>query len=223
MRANQIESRMSEEVAELVTTSRAITTLKKGTLSGDSISERVQSGEALPPELTKDLEAQIDGNQQPFGQALQAAMAGVSNVAPTPTAQITRTETSGIPAIQSAASPASISPASAAIAPMQIQNVSFERSAAGASLSVSASFGTLGPVGMTISKSESGGFKVVVDPGANALAGQLVRDKTAIQSRLQALGIKVSSLEVAELESSPQQARRNSRRLSTDPDEELIA
>jgi hypothetical protein len=234
LRANRLESRISEEVAELVGTTRAIAELRgkfeesqirtpatsqsvaynahstdqtlKAAVPNQTASERLTDrvpGETrLEPVPAPPASTQIAPQAQPLQPQLMQAPAAL------------RAEPLSIRAIEA---PTPIS------APLQIGNVEFHRHESHSALTISASIGSAPPVNLVITKGEGSGLKVVVDPGVSGLAGQLSRDKSVLQSRLQALGIKVTSLEVGPADDSPQQARRNSRKALTDPDEELIA
>jgi hypothetical protein len=238
LRANRVESRMSEEVAELVGTTRAIADLR-GRFEESQISSSVTS-QSLPF-----LTNAASSDQSPKGTALQQSVVDISSLLAASTADTPRVPATPISipvpnALQTQTlqpqlvqapvvlrtEPASIRAIEASgpiAAPLQIGHVEFHRHESHSALTISASIGSAPPVNLVITKGEGSGLKVVVDPGVSGLAGQLSRDKSVLQSRLQALGIKVTSLEVGSADGSPQQARRNSRKALMDPDEELIA
>jgi hypothetical protein len=214
IRANRLESRMSEEVAELVGTTRAIAALKGGFEErgvNPSLSEA-----AKPPTTPVSLLVPMDDSLIPPASVIQK---GIEAPHAQPTQPVSFVPPTKVELSASRAAELS-APASPAL---QIQTVQFEKHETHAALTVNASMGSASPVRMVITKGEGNGLKVLVDPGVGTLAGTLTRDKSIIQSRLQALGIKVSSLEVGSADTSPQQARRNSRKHTTDQDEELIA
>jgi hypothetical protein len=231
LRANRLESRISEEVAELVGTTRAIAGLRgkleEGLIqappSNPSATNQPSQLQKTPllqdlgPELGRDLTTdQGPGQSQPD----QASLLRLPNANVAQSATIQPQPTQALPVLRSE----SLATRSVeAPAPLHVSNVEFQRNEHHSSLTISASVGMGSPVNLVITKGDSSGLKVLVDPGISGLAGQLSRDKGMLASRLQALGIKVTSLEVGPADDSPQQARRNSRKLLTDPDEELIA
>jgi hypothetical protein len=197
-RANQVESRLSEEVAELASTAKAIANLRSNSAErgaqrvDDKFSALGQSDLALgdkPREL---------GQLNPL--MLQPQTVVAQNIS-------TPTPTRGIEAIS-------------APQPLEIHNVKFEHGENQAALSLQCALGNHGTVGVSIIKGDSAGLKVVVEPGSGVTASALLKDRAAIQSRLSALGIKVASLEVGQGETPAFQSRSGSRKLSKDDEYE---
>ena len=76
---------------------------------------------------------------------------------------------------------------------------------------------------MSLMKADGGGIKVMLDPTGSRVASGIAHDKGILQARLQALGIKVSAIEVASPEGVESSLGRAGRRVRRDDDEERIA
>jgi hypothetical protein len=86
--------------------------------------------------------------------------------------------------------------------------------------------GQHGLVGLQITRGETGGLKVAIDPAVSSIASGVMRDKTAIQSRLRALGIKVDTLDIATPDTTSGASKRKKNSANTakdDEDENVIA
>lgn len=93
-------------------------------------------------------------------------------------------------------------------------------------LSIRCAVGADKSVSLSLVKREGEGVKVVLNPSCHVAAGVAVREKGVIQARLQALGVKISSLEVES--GDPQghktsRSRRNRYASLGDDDESLVA
>jgi len=79
---------------------------------------------------------------------------------------------------------------------LEVRSLEHTRESSQSSLSVTCSMGPLGSIGMRLVKRDGEGVHAILDPTVGAVAGRVVAEKAAIVTRLQGLGVKVSSLEV---------------------------
>jgi hypothetical protein len=91
------------------------------------------------------------------------------------------------------------------------------------SFSLSCAVGRHGPLALSLLKEQGAGIKVLVDPSIGRLAPTLVTERGVLQARLNALGIKVVSIQVGRLDDAPAGLERAPRRARRDDDEERIA
>jgi len=206
IKANKVESRLSEEVAELVTTSRSVMKVR-ATLSGET---EPRDGAALT-DVARETVA-LTKPQQPQVQA--PAQLGITVQAPVLPA-LAATATSRV------AIPSTLGPVGGA----GISDVSFSQVRNEPTLSLKCNLGSQGVVGLRVTKAESGGgLKVLIDPSAIGVASGVLREKGAIQARLQAMGIKVSTIELGASENDPSMTRGAKRsRLHAEEDEDDIS
>jgi hypothetical protein len=82
-------------------------------------------------------------------------------------------------------------------APMEIELIHTASGSEQASVSVSCAVAGGGSVGLRVTKSDSGeGIRAIIDPSTGPLAARIVADKGSVVARLQALGVKVTSLDI---------------------------
>lgn len=211
-RAQRIESRSSEEITDLAVALKSMRSEGGGASLSKVTSKRPPVDEAVEG-LERGSESKVEtrssfgGTIDPMSTRLAAPMA---------------------PAITPVVDSAPVMKVEALSQPQPVEVHALECSngAKVSQLSIQCSLGANGPVTLSLVKREGEGLKVVIDPSASGLAGQISRDKSVIQSRLQAMGIKVSSLEVGQSDAAdPNRAgmRRGSRRLFEDDDETTFA
>lgn len=111
-------------------------------------------------------------------------------------------------------------------AALEVQTIECRTHQNGTELSIRCAIGSERSVSLSIIKREGEGLKVTLNPSCSVSAGVVVREKGLIQARLQAMGFKISSLEVETGGSQGSRAFR-SRRSRTggleDDDETLVA
>lgn len=198
-RANQIESRLSEEVAELASTAKAISNLRRPTTEKGDIKLDDPISNTLRSELAASDKAR-EATQAALAATMPQPVSAASNIA-------NLTPIKGVEPLR-------------ATGAVDIQNVTFHRGDNQAALSLQCALGNHGTVGVSIVKGDNAGLKVVVDPGSGVTASALLKDRAAIQSRLGALGIKVASIEVGQSDPMPLGNRNGSRKLSKDDEYE---
>jgi hypothetical protein len=86
------------------------------------------------------------------------------------------------------------------LAPVAVRSLQHTIEPHRSSLSVTCSVGNLGSIGLRLVQGEGDGVHATVDPAIGILAGRVAAEKSAIMSRLQGLGLKLSSLEIATAE-----------------------
>lgn len=185
IRANQVESRLSEEVADLVTTSKTVMNLRASL--GGEVEPR---DKVLPQEFVSEVGSPLDrtstiqqrqihdpSNLIPISRNMLPPPHGLQ-LSPTPTPTISL-----------------LGPAS--IGSVAISDVSFSKTHKEPTLSLTCALGAHGTMGLKVIKAQcGGGVKVLIDPLSSGVAPGVLREKGAIQSRLQAMGIKVSGIEI---------------------------
>jgi hypothetical protein len=166
-RANQVESQLSEDLADLVSTAKTVLDFRASRSTTNTTSNAPQ--------------IQPTKNAGPLYQPQVVNQIGISNVA-------------------------------------------FTRDQGQPSLSLACAIAGGGSVNLQITKADKGGLKVVIDPSIGSVASGLIRDKLSIQSRLQAIGIKVSAIEVGvtgDTTGAPKRAKRS--QFSEEEDEGVIS
>lgn len=221
VRANQVESRLSEEVADLVTTSQTVMKLRGLRSAEAEALGQVALGDVSPADgLPSDR-----GSMKPDLAVVAGAPLAISSL--TPSLQqggvsLPSPQPSQAPLLV-ASSPLS-PPIGIARAPSPAQigitNISCTTTQSQPSLSLSCSLGNRGTVGLQITKAESGGLKVLIDPSVGTLASGVLREKGAIQSRLQAMGIKVSTIDIGVAGDSPGMMKRAKRSVMNEDEDE---
>ena len=182
IKANQVESRLSEEVADLVTTSRTVMNLRA------RLGAEAEPRHAPPLGEVGGEGGALVGQTATPGQLL-LSMGPQGGAAGQPTLPTI------IPSASVQAPAAPSTPVS--VGQVGISNVAFSQGQNEPTLSLTCALGTQGTVGLRVSKAETGGgLKVIIDPSASGLASGVLRERSAIQSRLQAMGIKVSTIEL---------------------------
>ncbi|MFN4896391.1 MAG: hypothetical protein ACK5HO_11440 [Pseudomonadota bacterium] len=206
IRANQIESALSEEMANLVASFRLV---KK---TGLNFNLDRPSAELTP--FTYNAErptSRAEGLEcAPRFQNTLAPMTrdispGVPSAFSRPRSDLFR---SGGVVVNSCPSPAQI-----LIREVVIGSVNSQPS-----ISLRCQLGARGAVSLQITKVETGAFRVVIDPGS--ATGGLIREKGAIQARLNSLGIRVAELEIAAPEGMPGIIKRLKRPSGREEDDE---
>lgn len=221
IRANQVESRLSEEVADLVTTSRTVMNLRNS---------RSVEAEAIGRECSGDV-SMADGQVFDRGATRSdswAAAASLSTSTPlTPPQQQVMVQLPSPQPLQTAPgigfNPVSNSISISRPTPMAqigITNVAFTTTQNQPSLSLTCSLANRGTVGLQITKAENGGLKVLIDPSVGTLASGVLREKGAIQSRLQAMGIKVTEIDIGVSSDSPGTMKRAKRSTISEEEDE---
>ena len=82
-------------------------------------------------------------------------------------------------------------------APMEVELIHTASSSEQVSVSVSCAVPGGGSVGLRVTKSDSGeGVRAIIDPSTGPLAARIVADKGSVVARLQALGVKLTSLDI---------------------------
>jgi hypothetical protein len=197
IRANQVESRLSEEVVDLVNTSRAVHSLRRriGTEVRDN-TECSSLTAGYGGDCARLMRPENSTNLSVLPQNHYFTLSAPNSKLPQPVAS-----TQGPPQFG-------------------ISNVSVASIQNQPSLSLTCAMGASGTVGLQIIKCEAQGFKVTIDPSAGSLASGVVRDRAAIQSRLRALGIKVDALDIACLDSTPGASKRSKRSTTSTKDDE---
>jgi len=207
IRANQVESRLSEDVAELVTTSRTVLELR-ASRAADAPVDKLSSLEdgIFKLDTTSQLgnvASQPSYTNQPLIPAIQSQI--------TPPLQVSQ--------VQIAQPIAALHQPSRANE-LGISHVAFTREQGQPSLALSCAISGRGTVHLQVTKAEKGGLKVVIDPSVGAVASGVLRDKHSIQSRLQAMGIKVSTIEVGVTGDATGAPRRTKRSQFNEEDDE---
>ncbi len=105
-----------------------------------------------------------------------------------------------------------------------ISHVTFSRGQGQPKLSLSCAIVGRGALNLEVTRGEKGAVKVLIDPSVSSLASGILRDKYSIQSRLQALGIKVATIEVGTTNDSAGAPKRTKRsQVQEEEDEGIIA
>lgn len=93
-------------------------------------------------------------------------------------------------------------------------------------LSLSCAIAGRGAVNLQVTKAETGGVSVLIDPSVVGVALGVLKDRRSIQLRLQALGINVSMIEVGASGDSPgvhKRAKSSQRQEEEEEDEGIIS
>jgi hypothetical protein len=199
IRANQVESRLSEDVADLVTTSRTVFRLR---------ASRSADAQVDKPSSLEDGVFKLDTTSQPGNVTSQPSYTN-QPLSPTIQNQIT-------PPLQTSQTQIA-QPIAALHQPSRanevgISHVAFTREQGQTSLALSCAISGRGTVHLQVTKAGKGGLKVLIDPSVGAVASGVLRDKHSIQSRLQAMGIKISTIEVgvtSDTTGAPRRAKRS--------------
>jgi hypothetical protein len=210
IRANQVESRLSEEVADLVTTSRTVMNLRN-----------MRSAEAEPRDdvLTSQswrAESQgLDGDS--IAQRVQSNT--LASVVPTP-AQTSPVAQQLPPATMHSVSNLGSTHSTSAPSQIGISNVTVRSTQSQPSIALTCTLPRSGSFGLQLTKAEGGGIKVLIDPSVGSIASGVLRDKGAIQSRLQAMGIKVTEIDIGVSDEAAGIMKRTKRALASEEEDE---
>lgn len=211
LQANRNESRFSDEVADLVNTSQAVLNVRVTRSIEGEATPRLVAGEICEPIR---LAADTVCAATPVSTA--ATCVSPASLQPIPLHPTPHT----LPPIQFTP-PAT---ATTRCEPITISHLSYSTTGRQPQLSLSCSLGSRGTVGLQILRSESGGLKVFIDPTMSTVSSGVIRDKLSIQARLQAVGIKVNSIEIAPADDTTGTAKGTKRaRLHEDEDEDAIS
>lgn len=191
LRANQLEARMADEVVDLVNGSRAALLNKDGLLSkkkGASFQEITKLDKDIFKDRLSNQVAQAPIQTIPSTQGVYSANSRFSQVSAINTSSAPPAPTFGL------------------------SDLTCKSLAGEASLSLKCSFGAEGVVGLSLTRSEAGAIKVLIDPSNVSFTGTLLRDRSSIADRLQSLGLKVDTIEIGPvepfLEQSPLKRRK---------------
>jgi hypothetical protein len=198
------ESRLSDEIADLAGVLRRINTA-------------VDDTGAIPVDVASELSAPVQAST-PRGDTGTAAFTPLLGAA-MPTRPPLRSVDQPIAPTNSGVV-RSVESVSGAV---QVQSAEVHKGAQGLSLRVTCAIGNQGTLGMSLMKAEGGGIKVMLDSSGSRVASSITHDKGILQSRLQSLGIKISSIEVGRPDAVDAYAGRTGRRVRREDDEERIA
>jgi hypothetical protein len=196
--ANLIESRLSEEITDLVATAG-----RRSKLRGPRLLESNSTAAAAPPvsDLQRDrLTPAVSPDKEVFARA---------------TPHVETFASHATQALQSK-EPYRMHDS------IQVHQASIQAGDGKTSLSVSCAVGRTGTLTMALVREPSGALAVRLDPGIGTLAPSLLRERAQIQARLQSMGINVTTIEVSSSDSTTCSLSRQSRRAHAEDDEDII-
>jgi hypothetical protein len=184
LRANQLEARLADEVVDLVNGSRAV---------------RLNIDQSRPKKTETPFNEGSKVDKEPFKDPLPSQV---------PQGSIqTFISTQAPSGANSRICAGSAINTSSALPTFGLSDLACKSSAGEASLSLKCSFGAGAAVGLSLSKSEGGAIKVLIDPSSCSFSTSLLRDRASITNRLQNLGLKVNAIEIGSVEPSLEQSQ----------------
>lgn len=198
--AHKLETRLSEELGELAVALRA---RSKHSASAGAKLGRNQAPGGARLESSEPRRAQFSELRECTPQ-LTAPTHGLR-----PEAISTQTKVSALPV----GGPSAV----------DVHDVTTHCDGQRSTLSLSCSLPGKGSIGLSLVRDSNGAIGVSVDPRASALGLSISRERTALLSRLQGLGIKISSIEVAADDAPSSSLSAGRKRQHREQDEELVA
>jgi hypothetical protein len=196
-KAHQVESRLSDDLSELFATRR------QGISVGRGIVQHVAPQESLSVRQDESI------LERPFSTS-KAVLAfpaiPLNSISAKPTAA---------PAPETKA--VSLAPPS-----LNVSEVHVHAGQGCTTLSLSCSLRGVGTVGLALVRESNGNLTARLDPGTGGLAMQLLGERTKLHSRLQSLGLNVTSLEVCGGDTPGYSLNRRPRLKAGDYDEDVI-
>lgn len=195
-RANRIESRLSEELEDLVASAA-----RTGGPSGNRFSPQAPHSTSRLPHPTdtrSDLTTEPSNTERKVPVQLQL---------PARPAMIPRVDQQE----------RSLNPVS-----VVVRDVSAHSSEGRSSLALSCALGKSGTVGLALVRESTGALSVKLDPGIGGLVSTLLRERAHIQSKLQTMGLNITSLEIGSADGTNYSLSRRARRALTEADEDII-
>lgn len=203
MRANQVESRLSEDVADLVTTSRTISHVRAHLQTSNA-------QEVLGTEECRHFTGIGDSDKPAFGRDL-TAMTGSS-----PSHSIHAPRTILSPTDQMNAKVEGQSPHRN----LEISNVTCTVTEQQPRVSLQCQLGNRGAIALHVTRAQAGGVKVLIDPSATTLGSGVLRERHTIQNRLQAMGINVKTIEIGSADDTSSALRHPKKSPRNEDDDE---
>ena len=179
IRANQIEARLADEVADLVNGSRSAIANKGQTFGNSDKSVDVSSGQ--------------------FTSAAINISRDTSNHSAHKGCESSSIKSAALLAIPATDNSLSVGRGGIHPTSLSLSDITCRSSGSEASLSLKCSFHSGASIGLSLTRSENGGIKVLVDPADSHLISNLGGENASLIARLKSLGIKVDVIEIGAL------------------------
>jgi hypothetical protein len=199
-RASKIESRIADDLTDLAASSRQSACLKSTPL------------QPAPPKRFTDTTRPEEPASREIPQPAYAQ----------PTLLSSALAPSNITQVTPVASLAQTPPRTTSLGMIRVSEITSNSTEGATTLSFSCTLGRVGQVGLTLERRGNGTVAVRVDPGNAGILTSLLRERGNIQTRLQAMGIQIASLEVATSEGMSYSGGRGLRKTPRDDDEDII-